>query len=96
MKDTAIEATQPDSSSQHGWKYSPEEVLTSHQTADELNVTTKTLSRWRQDSSGPKFIRISRNKVGYAYGEIQNWIQARTYQGTHDAYMAELETADAS
>lgn len=89
MKDPVIEATQPVSS---GWKYSPEEVLTPHQAADVLNVTTKTLARMRQRGEGPQFVKISRNKVGYAYASIQDWIKSRTYQSTHDAYVAEVSS----
>ena len=74
------------------WKYHPDDLLTPHQTAEVLNSTTKTLARNRTKGEGPKFVKISRSKVGYVYKDILDWIKSRTFESTHDAYEAGMSS----
>ena len=93
VMDAVNEGSQPvNSDGSYKWKYHPEELLTPDQTAEVLNSTTKTLSRNRSKGEGPKFVKISRSKVGYVYKDILDWIKSRTFESTHDAYEAGMSS----
>jgi len=44
-----------------------------------LNVSPRTLQRWRNDGSGPAFIRAGLRRVLYDAAEIERWANARTF-----------------
>ncbi|WP_426958332.1 helix-turn-helix transcriptional regulator [Muricoccus radiodurans] len=44
-----------------------------------LNVSQRTLQRWRVEGGGPNFCRIGMRRVGYDAAEIERWAAARTF-----------------
>ena len=44
-----------------------------------LNVSPRTLQRWRAEGGGPAFTRIGMRRVSYDAAEIQRWATARTF-----------------
>jgi excisionase family DNA binding protein len=59
--------------------YMTDKLLTQQQLADELEVSLRTLERWRQQGSGPAFIRVGRSPR-YRRADIDAWLdqQRRT------------------
>ncbi|MGF7174350.1 helix-turn-helix transcriptional regulator [Azospirillum doebereinerae] len=53
------------------------QLLTSKELAKILNVTTKTLERWRGAGEGPCFVRISASNVRYRTQDIETFINRR-------------------
>jgi excisionase family DNA binding protein len=51
-----------------------EELLTQQQLADELQVSLRTLERWRQDGTGPAYIRVGRSPR-YRRSDIDAWLE---------------------
>jgi predicted DNA-binding transcriptional regulator AlpA len=47
--------------------------------AQVLNLSRRTLQRWRADGCGPGFIRAGVRRVLYDAAEIERWAAARTY-----------------
>lgn len=58
------------------------QLLTSKELAKILNVTTKTLERWRGTGEGPLFIRISASNVRYRSQDVEAFIKARICRNT--------------
>ena len=58
-------------------------------TALHLDVSRRTLQRWRRNGGGPPFIRAGARRILYDAVEIERWASARTF--AHRA--AELATA---
>jgi excisionase family DNA binding protein len=56
-----------------------DKLLTQQQLADELEVSQRTLERWRQQGTGPAFIRVGRSPR-YRRADIDAWLdqQRRT------------------
>jgi excisionase family DNA binding protein len=54
-------------------------LLTQQQLADELEVSVRTLERWRQQGTGPAFIRVGRSPR-YRRADLDPWLdqQRRT------------------
>ena len=96
MEDALPEGSQPvNSDGSYKWKYHPDDLLTTQQASDELNVKPKTLAKWRREGTGPEFISLSKTRVGYTYRSILEWMKARTHKSTHDAYIAEFQSGGA-
>ncbi|WP_109490534.1 helix-turn-helix domain-containing protein [Azospirillum sp. TSA6c] len=53
------------------------QLLTSKELAKILNVTTKTLERWRGTGEGPRFVRISASNVRYRAQDLEDFIKMR-------------------
>jgi predicted DNA-binding transcriptional regulator AlpA len=53
------------------------EVLSTEQTAQQLNLGRSTLEKWRLTGQGPKFIKLGRRRVGYLKTAIDAWIASR-------------------
>lgn len=53
--------------------YNLEDALTCDQLADELGVRPSTLRRWRQQGTGPEFIRPFYNVVLYRRAAVDAW-----------------------
>jgi predicted DNA-binding transcriptional regulator AlpA len=47
--------------------------------ARELNVSRRTLARWRREGGGPPYARIGGRRLAYAISDIDNWISANTH-----------------
>ena len=56
-----------------------DELLTEHEAADLLKVSTRTLQAWRCNSSGPPFARVGRS-IRYMRTGLLNWLSSRTVQ----------------
>lgn len=56
-------------------------LFTSHQAAEFLNLSPKTLCNWRCHGKGPKFCKIGRN-VRYRQQDLEDWLVECTYQST--------------
>jgi excisionase family DNA binding protein len=51
-----------------------EKLLTQQQLAEELQVSLRTLVRWRQEGTGPVFIRVGRSPR-YRRADIDAWLE---------------------
>jgi len=51
-----------------------EKLLTQQQLADELQVSVRTLERWRQVGTGPAFVRVGRSPR-YRRSDIDAWLE---------------------
>jgi excisionase family DNA binding protein len=51
-----------------------DELLTQQQLADELQVSMRTLERWRQEGTGPSFVRVGRSPR-YRRSDINAWLE---------------------
>jgi predicted site-specific integrase-resolvase len=56
---------------------SMERVWNSRETAEYLHVSVKTLEAWRQDGSGPPFVRYSSRCVRYRPEQVERWMLSR-------------------
>jgi excisionase family DNA binding protein len=56
------------------WGQMTEELLTQQQLADELQVSVRTLERWRQEGTGPAFVRVGRSPR-YRRSDIDAWLE---------------------
>jgi predicted site-specific integrase-resolvase len=48
-------------------------------TARFLDVSCRTLQRWRRDGGGPAFTRAGMRRILYDVTGIQKWAEARTF-----------------
>jgi excisionase family DNA binding protein len=51
-------------------------LLTQQQLADELQVSVRTLERWRQEGTGPAFIQVGR-APRYRRADVDAWLEQR-------------------
>jgi excisionase family DNA binding protein len=62
-----------------------DELLTQQQLAEELKVSLRTLERWRQQGTGPAYIRVGRFPR-YQRSDVNTWLdQQRRTGGTQGA-----------
>ena len=62
-----------------------EALITPEEAARTLGVSVKCLSNWRlRGGGGPKFIKISYNRVRYRPRDLFTWIEARVRTSTSD------------
>jgi hypothetical protein len=47
-------------------------------------IPPRTAQRWRQDGTGPKFIRLGRRRIVYRISDVEAWLTARTYRHRAD------------
>jgi len=55
--------------------------------AERLNVSLRTVERWRATGEGPRFIRCGRRRVVYPVAEVESWEAERT----HVSRVAEMQ-----
>lgn len=60
------------------------QLLTEHETARLLNLTTRCLQAWRLRGTGLPFIRISSRCIRYRMSDIQQWIDSNTKTSTSE------------
>ncbi|WP_422678275.1 helix-turn-helix transcriptional regulator [Bifidobacterium mongoliense] len=53
------------------------ELLKPAEVAAMLHVANVTLSRWRQNNTGPKYFRISYNRVLYRATDVNKWLSGK-------------------
>ncbi len=62
----------------------PESLLTTKEVAKWLLVSHQTLNHWRIYGSGPKFIRLSANRIGYRPDDVEAWLAGRAIFTTNE------------
>lgn len=50
-----------------------ERLLTTEEASKLLNITKRTLERWRKAGKGPKYVTLGRS-IGYQAEDIQTWV----------------------
>lgn len=53
-----------------------ENLLRPREAAAMLNISVKTMQRWRHEMSGPPFYRIARNAVRYDRHDLIQWMES--------------------
>lgn len=53
-----------------------DELLTQREVAEMLKVAVRTLERWRQDGSGPPFVRVGPRAIRYRRTAVEQWLEA--------------------
>jgi hypothetical protein len=56
-------------------------LLSQRDTARRLNVSVRTLERWRVNGGGPPFVKYGR-KVGYRDPDLEAWLAAHVVPNT--------------
>jgi predicted DNA-binding transcriptional regulator AlpA len=78
----------PSLSSQEKWAAMSENLpktlqfLTQKQLAQLLNVSERTLERWRVEGRGPPFVAFGPRRRGYRLSDIEAWTSAQTFGST--------------
>lgn len=57
-------------------------LLDERSTANFLQMSPRSLQQWRQNGSGPKFIKLSPKAVRYRKSDLIIWINSRTRTST--------------
>lgn len=63
----------------------PALVVTEDEAAKLLRVSVRTLGRLRVDGDGPRFVRLTGRRIGYAVADLEAWIRARAVGSTSEA-----------
>ncbi len=61
--------------------------LTTHEAAQLLNLSSRTLERYRVTGGGPKFMKAGngkRSRVLYKHTDIIEWLEGNSYQSTSE------------
>lgn len=61
-----------------------DEFLTQAEAAEELNLSERTLERWRIEGKGPRFHRFGR-LVRYGRRDLKRYVLARSFVSTSEA-----------
>lgn len=54
--------------------------MTEKQTAANLNLSPRTLQRFREQGTGPKYLRLGARRIGYKITDIENWLDSCAHQ----------------
>lgn len=57
----------------------PQKFFDEKQAAELLNVSRRTLQRWRTEGGGPRFIRLGERRVGYRLPDLNAWAEGRAF-----------------
>ena len=57
------------------------ELLTQQQLAEELQVTVRTLERWRREGTGPPWVRVGRSPR-YRRQDVDRWLEGTRQNGS--------------
>jgi predicted DNA-binding transcriptional regulator AlpA len=88
---------QEDTNEQHQYwlklQIDKDALLTEQEVAALLNVTPRTLQKWRVEGGGPAYVRISRRCIRYRITDIKDWTQNRVKSSTseYDLHFEEIE-----
>ena len=69
----------------------PKEFLTEQEAAEYINMSVKTLRRWRFDRRGPNYAKIAGKSIRYPISDLQEWIKQQIV--VHDWWLI-LKHAD--
>jgi helix-turn-helix protein len=61
-----------------------QEYITEQGLHERYLIPPRTAQRWRQDGTGPKFIRLGRRRILYRVTDVEEWLRARTYRHRAD------------
>ena len=53
----------------------PKEFLTEQEATEYINMSVKTLRRWRFDRRGPNYAKIAGKSIRYPISDLQEWIK---------------------
>jgi excisionase family DNA binding protein len=56
--------------------------LTQKQLAELLNLSERTLERWRVEGRGPKFVAMGPRRRLYRLTDVDEWAKAQTFEST--------------
>jgi excisionase family DNA binding protein len=59
--------------------------MTQKQLAELLNVSERTIERWRVEGRGPKFVACGPRKRLYREADVAEWASAQTFGSTAEA-----------
>jgi|RhiMetdeSRZDD1v2_1073273.scaffolds.fasta_scaffold2852332_1 excisionase family DNA binding protein len=63
----------------------PDDLLTTEQAAELLQLSPRTLRRWRTEGKGPPYIRLGARRVRYRRGAILDWARAHEQEAEQRA-----------
>lgn len=49
-------------------------LMTTEEVAEYLGLAARTVKRWREENSGPQYIRINHKCVRYRQSEVDRWL----------------------
>jgi predicted DNA-binding transcriptional regulator AlpA len=58
------------------------QFLTQKQLAQLLNLSERTLERWRVEGRGPRFVAFGPRRRGYRVSDIEDWTALQTFNST--------------
>ena len=61
-----------------------EQLLTPVEAATRLRLAKQTLARWRCEGSGPRFVRLSGNRIAYRACDLDDWLADRIVRNTSE------------
>lgn len=59
-------------------------LIDEHAAGAFLNLTPRTLQKWRQSGDGPRYIQISARCLRYRRADLKAWAEARMRKSTSD------------
>jgi predicted DNA-binding transcriptional regulator AlpA len=66
----------------------PDLIVTEAEAATMLRLSARTLQRLRLDGNGPRWIRLTGRRLGYAIADLQEWVRSRSIASTSAATVA--------
>lgn len=60
-------------------------VLNEVEAARAVGISPRSLQRMRMDGDGPPYVQLSPRRIGYAVGELHEWLRARARRSTSDS-----------
>ncbi|QQP94062.1 helix-turn-helix domain-containing protein (plasmid) [Skermanella sp. TT6] len=64
-------------------KLAGKKFLTPEELAELLDISPKTLQKWRARKTGPQHIRVSYRVIRYELEEVERWLATRAEQTAH-------------
>lgn len=60
-------------------------ALTEDEAVRLLRLSARTLQRLRLEGDGPRFVRLTGRRIGYAISDLEWWVRARSVASTSEA-----------
>ena len=60
-------------------------LIREDEAADLLEVSKRTLQKWRVEGQGPLYVQLSARAIRYRRGDLESWINERVRSSTSDA-----------
>jgi predicted DNA-binding transcriptional regulator AlpA len=57
--------------------HADDDLLTMQQLASVLNVSVRTIKRWRDQGIGPPAVKLPSGRLRWRYGTVQAWLAAQ-------------------